>query len=306
MDIGVMRDMLDVDRYELLTLGVDFIAFAVMMALGGRMVGGMARVRTFNELTERDNVAFGIAFAAAIFSVAIMMSGAVSGSPSITLVHEAGIVFAYGALGIILLGATRVLFDRVALPHIDLQAQVLAGNAAAGIVDAANMVSTAVVIRAVMIWVDNESFAGLLVVLIGFLFSQLVMFAVTYYRQWVYRRRHQGAALQAALERGNLALALRYCGHRIGAALAITAASGIAVYADGEPLLSAFIWSLVSLVMVVVVSLLAIAARHLILIRVDIAEEVGRQRNVAVGLSEGLIYIALGLIMAALFGAGID
>jgi len=157
-----------------------------------------------------------------------------------------------------------------------------------------------------MIWVDNESFSGLMVVLVGFLFSQLVMFAVTYYRQWVYRRRHQGAALQSALEDGNLALALRYFGHRVGAALAITAASGIVFYSDDEPTLSALCWALVSLVMVILVSLLAIVARHLILFRVDIAEEVGQQRNIAVGLSEGLIYIALGLIMAALFAASID
>jgi len=306
MDIGTIQDMLDVDRYELLTLAIDFTAFAVMMALSGRMVGGMARVRTFEELTGRDNVAFGIPFAAAIFSIAIMMSGAVSGAPSITLVHEAGIVSAYGGLGIVLLIMTRLLFDRLALPHIDLRAQVLSGNVAAGVVDAANMVSTAIVIRAVMIWVDNESFAGLMMVFVGFLFSQFVMFAVTYYRQWVYRRRHQGAALQTALEEGNLALALRYFGHRIGAALAITAASGIVFYSDREPTLSAFFWSSISLVMVIAVSLLAIAARHLILLRVDIAEEVGRQRNVAVGLAEGLIYIALGLIMAALFAATID
>jgi len=298
--------MFDVDRYELLTLSVDFIAFVIIMSLSGRMIGGMARVRTFAELTGRDNVAFGVPFAAAILSVAIMMSGAVSGEPSITLVHEAGIVFAYGVLGIILLVATRLIFDHYALPSIDLRAQVLSGNLAAGVVDAANMVSTAIVIRAVMIWVDNESFAGLMIVLVGFLFSQFIMFAVTYYRQWIYRRRHQGAALQGALEDGNLAIALRYLGHRVGAAFAITAASGVVLYSESAPTLSAFYWALISLVMVITVSLLAIAARHLILFRVDIAEEVGRQRNVAIGLTEGLIYIALGFIAAALFASSID
>ncbi len=288
------------DRYEWLILGIDFTVFALLMALIGRLIGVMSGVRSHHELSVRDNPAFGVSFAGAVLALALMMSGAVSGEPSISLFHEATIVAAYGLLGIVLMLVSRLFFDRVALPLIDLREQIMAGNVTAAVIDAANLLSTAIVIRAVMIWVDNESLAGLLVVLLAFLFSQLVMILVTRYRQWVYRRRHAGARLQDAFRDGNLAIALRYFGHRLGASLAITAASGVIAYDEGQLLWSAGSWALVSLLMVLLVSLVAIVARLLILPRVDIAEEVGRQGNVAIGLVEGVIYLAIGLIMAAL------
>ncbi len=289
------------DRYEWLTVAIDFFVFALLMALMGRLTGVMSGVQSRDELSVRDNPAFGISFAGAVLALALIMTGAVSGEPSISLLHEAMIVAAYGVLGIVLMLSSRLFFDRVALPLINLREQIVTGNVTAAVIDAANLLSTAIVIRAVMIWVDNESLAGLFVVLLAFLFSQLVMILVTRYRQWVYRRRHAGTRLQDAFREGNLAIGLRYFGHRLGAALAITAASGMVAYDEGRLILSAGSWALVSLLMVIVVSLVAIAARFLIMPRIDIAAEVGRQRNLGVGLVEGVIYLAIGLIMAALF-----
>jgi len=301
-----LEDILMLDRYEYLTVAIDFVLFVVMMTVVGKMIGLVANVSSIHELTEKDNASFGVSFAGAILAVAIMMTGAVSGEATISLVYEASIVTAYGLLGITLMMLTRYLFDRLALPRIAIHEHILAGNLAAAIIDAGNMIATAVVIRSIMIWVDSESFSGLSIVLVGFLFSQLVMIAVTRYRQYVYRRRHQGQLLQEAFAAGNVAVALRYFGHRVGAGLAITAASGIAQYSAGHAYLSAFVWALVSVAIVALLSLLAIAARHLILSRVDIAAEVGRQQNTAIGLIEGTIYIILGIILAALFGAPTD
>ena len=294
------------DRYEWLTLGIDFLVFAAFLAIMGRLIGLASRVQSRRELSVRDNAAFGLSFAASIVSLAIVMSGAVSGETSVTLVHEAIVVAAYGALGIVLLLLARHVFDRYALPLIDLADEIGRANVAAAAIDAANMVSTAIVIRAVMIWVDTDSLGGLALVLAGFVFSQFVMFVVTRYRQAVYRRRHDGARLQEAFRQGNLAAALRYFGHRLGASLAITAASGIVAYDAGRILHSAALWGLASLAVVVAVSLLSIGLRLLILPGIDIGREVGRQRNIAVGLTEGAIYLALGLVMAALFALPAD
>jgi len=301
-----LEDILMLDHYEYLTVAVDFVLFVVIMTVIGKVIGMVANVSSIHELSENDNASFGVSFAGALLAVTIMMTGAVSGEATISLVYEAGIVSAYGLLGITLMMLTRYLFDRWALPRIAIREHILAGNLAAAIIDAGNMIATAVVIRAVMIWVDSESYSGLSIVLAGFLFSQLVMIAVTRYRQYVYRRRHQGHLLQEAFANGNVAVALRYFGHRVGAGLAITAASGIARYNDGQAYFSALVWALVSVAAVALMSLLAIAARRLILSKVDIAEEVGRQQNTAIGLIEGTIYIILGIILAALFGAPTD
>ena len=85
-------------------------------------------------------------------------------------------------------------------------------------------------------------------------------------------------------------------------ALAVTAASGIAVYTEGLELQITLIWGLVSLLMTIGLSLLSIAARHIILRGINVVEEVDEQQNVGVGLIEASIYIVNGFLLIALFG----
>ncbi|MBL1277657.1 MAG: DUF350 domain-containing protein [Ectothiorhodospiraceae bacterium] len=295
-------DIVLADHYEYMIIAVDFIIAIAMLTAVGKVTGLVSNVKTVQELSVKDNFAFGISYAAAILAVGIMLTGALSGDVTISLLYEVGIVSAYGVLGIVLMTTTKRILDRVSLPKIAIQEQILKGNSAAGIVDAANMLATAIIVRAVMIWVDTESFSGLLMVLGGFVFSQILMMLVTRYRLFVYASRHNGENLQGAFEAGNIALALRYFGHNVGVALAVTAASGIATYTEGQEIESAILWAGVSLGLTIGLSLLSILARHIILWGINVVEEVDKQKNVGVGFIECMIYISNGVLMVALFG----
>ena len=86
------------DMYIYQILLID-LTIAVLMISGLRFVTGIvSNVNSAEELASRDNVAFGIAMAAGIVSLALMLTGAVSGEPGVTYMAEIVSVLSYGVL----------------------------------------------------------------------------------------------------------------------------------------------------------------------------------------------------------------
>jgi uncharacterized membrane protein YjfL (UPF0719 family) len=238
--------------------------------------------------------------AAGIISLALMLTGAVSGEPGATYIGEIVSVLSYGILGLILIKVGRIAQDKLLFTGIEIQEEIKKGNLAAALVDAGNTIATGLVLRAVMLWVESDTWNGLLVVLAAFVITQLMLAIVSKYRLIVYARR-SGESLQEVFKRGQVALAIRYLGHLLGVALAITAASGVVAY-DIENLARALaLWSGVTLIFASLVSVIAIIARNVILMGVDVVEEVNNQNNIGVAAIEAAIYISIGLFFTALF-----
>jgi len=295
-------NVLVLDHTALIYYLIDLIVVLALLGVLRVFSGLLAEVPLDTVPSNRTNAAAGVSTAGTIVGIAIMAMGAVSGQAAPTPAAETVLMLGYGAVGLLLMGLTRLAFDRFSLPAINLKALIVSGNLAAGTVVAANLVATAIMVRAVMVWVDSTRLLGLLAVLTGYLASQLVLFLATRYRAAVYAQRHGGRRLHEAIEANNQALALRFGGHRIGAGLAVTAASGIARYTPDQFLLSLTVWIGAAIVLFVAQTAIAIAARHVLLPGVDVGTEVGKQANVAVGALEGAIYVAVGLIMVGLFG----
>lgn len=264
--------------------------------------GAVANVSLTEVLSVQDNFAMGISLAGAVTGVAIMLMGAVAGDAGGSPGAEVLLMLCYGVVGIALMWLTRRLFDRLSLPEISVHGQILAGNVAAGIVDAGNLIATAIVVRAVMSWVDGSSFFSILVVLIGYGISQGILYLATLYRSRVFDRNRPGESLQKEIEAGNVALAVRFSGHRIGVGLAVTAASGISVYHPDAVIVSLLVWSFMAAGTFVGLTLITIFARFVLLPGIDVAAEVIDQKNVAIGTLEASVFIAVGLLFVGLFG----
>ncbi len=280
----------------LLDLGIAIVLLASIRKLAG-MIGN---VSSTNELSQKDNTAFAITFAGGMTALAIMLTGAISGEPGQTLLNEALLVIVYGILGIVLMALARFTLDKIALSNISIHDEIMRGNTAAAIVDVSNMIATAIIVRAIMIWVDDTGYIGLIAVVSGFLISQALLILVTLYRSRVHSIRHPDKTLQQAFAAGNRAIAIRYFGHKVGIACAVTAASGFVPYNPDNLLLATLIWGGFSLILTVVLSLLAIAARHIILAKIDVVTEVDEQKNIGIGIIEAMIYITIGLLLAGL------
>ncbi len=284
-------------------LGILFIdlVIAILLIMAYRKLAGViSNVSSTEELSEKDNVAFGWVFGGGVLALSIVLTGAISGEAPPNVFYEIALVIAYGVVGIVLMMLTRKLFDSVTLSQINVHEQVMQGNRAVAIADIGNLLATAIIVRAVMVWIDDATLFGLVAVVVGFVVSQAVLLLVTQYRMQVYARRHTGKSLQLALADGNKALALRYAGHKIGVALAVTAASGFVPYNDERVLAACLVWGLVSLVLTVLLSALAIVARHAILAKIDVVQEVDEQQNLGIGFVEAVIYVAIGFILSSL------
>ena len=292
-------DSVDVYAYSILLID---LSIAVVMISGLRFLTGLvANVDSAEELASRDNAAFGIAMAAGTVSLALMLTGAVSGELGASYLEEIVSVGSYGLLGLVLIKVGRLIQDKVLLRGIEIQSQIKSGNVAAALVDAANTIAIGLILRAVMLWVESETLSGLLVVLAAFVITQLLLALVTSYRIQVFARRNNGNSLQQAFAKGHVALSIRFMGHLIGVALALTAASGVVAYSEQTLWIALMTWAGVTLLFTMLVSLLAVIARNVILAGVDVAEEVDHQHNLGVAAIEAAIYISIGLFFTALF-----
>ena len=276
------------------------------------LLGFMSALRLFTKMiadislkgivSEQNNVAAGITLAGAIIAVAILMMGVVSGEAGNTYVEEITLMVAYGVAAMLFMWLTRKTFDNLLLTGLSVHNEILKGNVAVGVVDAFNMIATAIIVRAAMTWVDGSTLLGLAVVAGIFVISQLFMFLATLYRRAVFQSRHKthGKTLQGELKKGNIALAIRFSGHRIGLGLAITATSGLVVYDPDLLVYSIIAWTIMAFVIFFAQTILSIALRYVLLPSVNIGEEVVEQQNVAIGAIEAAIYIGIGLAFVGL------
>jgi uncharacterized membrane protein YjfL (UPF0719 family) len=277
------------------------LAIAIAIFTSVRFVSGfISHIDTSKELFKKDNPAFGISLAGVVFAITIVLTGAVYGDPIYTLEDSVISVGLYGALGLVLMAITRLIFDKIAIPKIVIRDEIVNGNIAAAIIDAGNVVATAIVIRTMMIWVEANTVEGITAVLSGFLISQILLTATTYLRTHRLKKLNDGKPIQDEIRSGNTAVALRFAGRKIGTAFAITAASNMLVFENYDIQYLLMAWAVVSVVMIMILSLLSFVANKIILAKVDIDDEIINQRNAALGIVQCVIYIALGLLLSEL------
>jgi hypothetical protein len=291
--VGVNQDLL---AY----LAID-ISIAILLLGAMRFLSGLsAKVNSTEELAQQDNFAFGISVAGSVLALGIVLTGAITGEAASSYAMEAIGMLAYGGYGLILIKVGRVIHDKVALQHLDKTALIIERNLTIGIIDAAGAIATAIIIRAVLLWVDGLDFSTFIAITSGFIVAQTVLVLVTRLREKQYARNNQEDCLQEALSKGQLALAIRYSGHVISTALAVTAASHFLIYSPETLVANLLGWLLIGIVMTLLVAILTAVAKYIVLWGINLVEEVDQQHNVGVASIEMTTSISIALIMTAL------
>lgn len=292
-------NFIDMNLFWLVILAIN-LAVAMVILVAVKLISAfVSNINANDELAQKDNHAFGISIAGVAIGVTIMMTGVMSGDASTDYVTEAILVASYGLLGIVLMSLTRFIFDRVSMPSFSIKDAIISGNNAAAIIDAGNVIATAIIIRTLMIWVESPGIMGLLMVLAGYALSQLFLSLISFYRLKLFNKYHD-ESMQKKLEDGNTAIAWRFSGFRIGVALAISAASGLVIYNTENLVNVALLWILCSIIMMVLISILAVISDKVILSGINLRDEVDNQANNGIGVVQCAIMIAIGIIMASL------
>ena len=281
---------------------LDFVIVFAVLLCARVLYGLVAGIDVTEEMAGKNNHAVGISLAGATAGIGIMLSGVVTGTFSSTLGTEALSMVVYAAVGLVLMWLTRLIFDKVSLPSFSVKDEIARGNNAVAIVDAGNMVATAVMVRAVMNWSEGTLSSGLMAVAVGYVATQIILTLTTVYRVKLFRMRNrEGAGFQDVVRAGNMAVAMRFVGFQVGVALAVTAASGVAVFQAGsDPIVQGLTWGGVSVVMAVILAVLALVAERSVFAKINVTEEVDRQQNIGVALMEVGVYVAIGLILTNL------
>ena len=264
-------------------------------------IGLIFGVDTKDELSSRDNFAFGIALAGGVVAVAMVLAGAGAGESATSLLDEELVVAQFAVVGLVLLKLGLLLNDALLFNQISIKAAIASENIAAGIVQAANLVAIGILIRGAMNWVEMGGWMTWLSLVVVVLLSQVVLLGVTRLRAQIYTRRHRGARWQQAIAAGNAALALRYAGHLIGTALVASSAGAML-----EPVVTdvaVYLWWLIyAVLLAAVLVVVALIARQVILVGVNVVVEVDEQKNIGVAAIEAAIYLGLGAVIQALLG----
>ncbi|MCJ8349631.1 DUF350 domain-containing protein [Moritella sp.] len=275
------------------------IALAFLFAMRF-FTGTVDNIDTIDELAKRDNFAFGISLAGAIFGLGIVLSGAISGEKAATLPIEILGMSLYGLAGLVLIKLGRWIHDRVSLNRLDKNAEIARRNVAVAIVDACAAISTAIIIRSTLVWAEGLELITFIAIFCGFLIYQTIMLLMTRYREHRYSRGNLGTSMQQAFKDNNIAAALRHGGYLIGVAIAVTIASNYIYYDTANLLTTLGSWMLFSLVMLTTFTLLAIIAKKIILNGVNINKEVDLQNNIGIAAMDMAINLSIAVILMAL------
>ncbi len=284
-----------------LDLAVAVAAICALRYLSGLLFGVDSR----DELAEKDNLAYGLTLAGGAGAVALVLAAATAGDPAVDFAQELGVVALYAVVGLVLLKAGMLINDWVVFNEFSLKQAINGGNVAAGTAQAANLIAIGILVNAAINYSEGDLVNAVAVVVIVFLLAQLVLLAVTRIRALIYAKRNEGAKWQAAIDGGNAALGVRYAGHLIGTALAVSSAGGMTAYVvppdAGMVVVYAALLGL-AVVLATVLLMLSMLAQRAILHGIDVVEEVDVQANVGVAAIEAAVFIGVGLVMHAVIG----
>ena len=284
----------------LIFLAID-LTIAIVLLGAMRFVSGLsAGVDTQKELAQKDNFAFGISLAGSIAALGIVLTGAITGETASSFMMEVVGMLSYGLYGLILIKIGRVIHDKIALQQIDKTALIKEKNLTIGLVDAAGAIATAIIIRAVLLWVDGLDLNTFIAITSGFVVAQTMLVLVTRIKEKQYAKNNQEDSLQEALADGQLALAVRYSGQVISTALAVSAASHFLTYSPETLAINLLGWLVFGIIMTVLVAILTAIAKRIVLTGINLVEEVDQQHNVGVASIEMAISISIALILTAL------
>jgi hypothetical protein len=286
---------------DLLIYLVIDISIAIVLLGTMRFISGLsAKVNSTQELAQKDNFAFGISVAGSVAALGIVLTGAISGENAPSYWMEFVGMFAYGTLGLILIKIGRVIHDKLSLQRLNKTQEILNENLTVGIVDAAGAIATAIIIRAVLLWVHGLNVDTFIAIIAGFIISQAILLLVTRLKERQYAKNNQGDCLQEAFTRGQTAIAIRYAGQLISTALAVTAASHFLTYSPETLFYNLISWFVFAVVMTLLVAILTAIAKRIVLWGINLVEEVDQQQNIGVACVEMATSISIALILTAL------
>jgi uncharacterized membrane protein YjfL (UPF0719 family) len=286
----------DIDLAPLL-LSLTRVVLGVVVLMLARLIKGLVSpYRMDEELTANDNPAFGLAIAGYYLAVVAVFIGAVQ-AQSVSLdqgtvgaLRGLALDLAFATGGILALAASRSVMDRALVAKACISDQIVRHrNVAAGAVEAGVYLASGLVLFGAL----REPGGSLITTAVFFFLSQIVL--ILFGRMY---QRIAGYDVAREIESGNLAAGVAFAFTLIALALLMVKATSGA-FIDWSSNLTYFAFdSLVGFVLLIALRWITDLA---LLPNARIADEIVRDRNVNVGLVEGVLAAGLAALILFVF-----
>lgn len=269
-------------------------AVVFLLAFGARwLFRKTTRYCIDEELTERDNPAFGVAFAGYMLGVAIALSGAVYPWEGVALLDEILSILLFGVLAAALMRLSLWINDRAILYSFPIEKELVEDrNAGTGFVVAGSSIATGFMLRGVMTGFSTSVWTGLRDVAIYFLVGQVILIA----GGWVYAR-FAGYDVHGEIgDKNNVAAGISFGGYLAAlgyiASVALTGATSEWV----DEVITSFVLAFFGIVLLITAR---VVADVFLLPKALLAKEVAVDRNKAAGAVAAVSFLLVAVLFAA-------
>jgi uncharacterized membrane protein YjfL (UPF0719 family) len=247
---------------------------------------------------QGQNFSYAVSSFSFFISLAFILSSVGYGDVTTSWLEGATKTITYTGLGIALLILTGLIFDKLVINRYSLNKQIAEGNIAAGIFDAGNFFSAALIISSALMWQEIKELQAIFAVLGIYAVSQLILVVATHVRAYFFNNARTKTNFQEEIRNGNTAVAIDFAGRRVGTALAITAATKLLSYQNSFDFTEVVLeWVGVSIILLVILNSVSWVISKVLFWNRDLYQDV-LDRNNASALSNVAIYISLGVIIA--------
>lgn len=282
-------------------LAIDMVIAICLLITLRWMSGRLVAINRHDELCAQANFALGISVAGRMLALCIVLSAAVASSTKTDYLSTAlGMLF-YGLVGILLIRIGRIAHDKIILHRLDKEEHIRKRNTSIALVDASSSISTALIIRSVMLWVEGSDANALVAILSGFVVTQAILLTTTRLYERRFKENNQSGSLQKSLTKGQLALAIQHSGNLLGTAMVVTAASSLLIYNPVGYVSNLTSWLFVGLSLTLLLAVLVAIAKKLILAGLDLVQEIDQQHNIGIASIEMVLSVGVALVVIGLF-----
>lgn len=283
--------------YAALALSFGQVVLGVVVLILAKLVlGVLSPYSTDQEMTSRDNPAFGLAVAGYFAGTAIIYLSAASGAPlplddgaKAALLAMAGNL-AWAVAGIVALNGSRWLMDRLLISHLRNDREIVAHrNLAAGALECGGYIASAAILAGAIRQPGGTPWTAAVIFLLG----QFALILTGHLYQW-----WTGYDVVAEVRSGNLAAGVAYAMTLVALSLVMLKAIG-GEFTSWAVSLSFFAFDAIAgLILLLFLRWLAGVS---LLPGSRLKQEIVRDRNVNAGLIEGVFAVGIAATILYLF-----
>ena len=285
--------------YVAIDVGLALLLLLVMKWLSR----SRAKVSVSDELGVKDNFAFGISVAGGMLSLCLVLSSVVGRHVGQGYEQAAVGMVIFGIIGILLVKVGRFAHDKIVLDAVDTQHKVSDRNVSVALVDAASLVSSAIILRSIMVWVDGSDVNAMIAIVTGFLVVLTILLIMTRIYEMRYAMQNQNHSFQSALDTGQLALAVQHAGNLLGTAIVVSSAGALLSYSPQGYVSNVTGWLVTSVVLSLLLWALVAFSKRAVLNGINYQKEVDEQHNVGVAAVELTLSVGLAMIISSVLSS---